>query len=1375
MTNGSYNHHFKELCQRVNYNTVIFIKETGLVLALKDLRNLKRPLPMQASLSFNYDTLPKENSKVFYGLNLSLDNQTIICSGSVHVIDICGQHLVIVFYEPRIANFRDNQLPRIMWKDTESRYLGHSDYVPFENGINISCVGLKDSELYDEATWKEYEETDAAIFKNGTCFWDTIGKIKVNLFTTLVKLEKFPYYSIDNKRMGAILVYQSLNQVSPQEPSSAEVPVSVNQQMINRLLTAANIFIAVQNMDTDMKVETYSDNLTQLGYDLSLFSTGKMTMKDIVYPGDYDRYLQEVSERLYQKKETFSAIIRVVNSKQEIIPTKMFFTPQLSDEGKIIKVAILIDTYDIHEEESMKYEKMMHAINRMHTIFTVRKSSTPDSYQIVSENIHQFGIRSADLIIGKLNFKKLIHPDDLKMYEDAVQSVLSHQVLQTSCEYRFISKKEKTFWLNETMFLTLVGGIEYIESAIVNVTSSKVANESLSKIYAGENPEINFQKLKKEKYDFSTALKYSDVQGMVDKFSRSMGVDLLVLNNDGVPVVMLPNKQKTYETLLKQLVDFASFSINEIPDCMYENIFVRSFPITYAEHRIATLVVFALISDIVQWPGSRIFFDTGHLFQRISRSKINEISKTGQLAADSIGSVTMSAAITVLQVQSSASFAGDLNRQKKSHGIIVDLLNIGQRSDDLEQCFQEMMPKIGEAFNLTRGSVFSYSEAEDECNLICEWFVPGEADRKGVFKNLKKNSTFYADWDYEKNVSFVLNSDDLVTDRRHFRELVQAVVGVKLTNKNKLFGFINFVDNFQNRIWTPDEVMLFEDVGYILSSVIERSANRDAITHSMREYMRSMDQMPAAIALIDRETSTCQFANQKFWELVQLLRGNKSHTHDDLEVIVEQIMTSFNNTGSEKNVYFADLDKWYHIDQSDTSFEGGVISDLYILTDITQTVKSQETMSSLAFTDVLTGLPNRIKFEVDVKKMYENPSVDHSNAVAMLFNIDNFKMINNAFSYAVGDELLKAIAKQLKKISAISGCVYRFGGDEFAILVNYDYEAPVYDIATQVMTIFERPFFIDGYETSCTVSMGIVYLSDAEDGINDLIRKANISLKDAKLSGKNRFVIYDMSLKKYEEDTGLLERALKIAIDEGCEEFVVYFQPIVSAKTGKIVSAEVLVRWNSKEYGMVSPVKFIPIAESTGLIVPLGKFILNSACKEAKKWIDYGYDLKFSVNFSVMQTLQSDLVETIRSALATYRVPPKNLIFEVTESLAINDINKVIDILSTVRETGIHIAMDDFGTGYSSLNHLRRLPLDIVKIDRSFIFNIEYDPYTKAFVDTITKFCHMKETDVCCEGIETESQKAILSSLNVDTLQGYLFGKPVPADEFWKLLIKDHQ
>ncbi|MGE0003741.1 MAG: putative bifunctional diguanylate cyclase/phosphodiesterase, partial [Candidatus Izemoplasmatales bacterium] len=486
---------------------------------------------------------------------------------------------------------------------------------------------------------------------------------------------------------------------------------------------------------------------------------------------------------------------------------------------------------------------------------------------------------------------------------------------------------------------------------------------------------------------------------------------------------------------------------------------------------------------------------------------------------------------------------------------------------------------------------------------------------------------------------------------------------------------------------------------------------------------------------------------------------------------MKELMRDHQNEPATDELYLPDLDRWYMIEKNPAEKSFGQDACMMTLTDITENKKNADILARMAFYDVLSKLPNRSRFELDVKHMYELSPATFGNAFVGILNIDNFKMLNNTFSYSYGDAVIREIAKKLTGIPELKGRVYRFGGDEFSFIVENSFGEHVYELCSKVMQIFEKPFYVEGYESYVTVSLGIGFLSDTDRDTDDLIRKTNLSLSEAKASGKNKFVLYDVSLRKYEEDNVYLERSLKIAVEHDCAEFEVYFQPIVDAKSNRVVAAEALVRWFSADLGFVPPVKFIPIAESTGLIIPLGKHILKQACKEARKWIDNGFDIQVSVNFSVIQTLQSDLVSTIMSALHTYRVPPKNLMVEITESLAIKDMKKVIDILSSIRQIGVKIAMDDFGTGYSSLSHLRKLPLDYVKIDRSFAFNLEYDPYYFSFIETITQFCHLNNTLVCVEGVENDNQRRLLQTSSVDNLQGYLFGHPASAGDFFRILV----
>jgi diguanylate cyclase (GGDEF)-like protein len=422
------------------------------------------------------------------------------------------------------------------------------------------------------------------------------------------------------------------------------------------------------------------------------------------------------------------------------------------------------------------------------------------------------------------------------------------------------------------------------------------------------------------------------------------------------------------------------------------------------------------------------------------------------------------------------------------------------------------------------------------------------------------------------------------------------------------------------------------------------------------------------------------------------------------------------------------------------------------------------------FKDSLTNHPNRFQFERDLTAIYASKTLSYDHSFVGLINIDNFKLVNHTYSYLFGDQLLIKMIHRLNQIPEIKNFVYRFGGDEFAFIVDNKHGEHIFEIAQKITYVLDLPFEIEGKDLSITVSMGLVYMKEGEKSVMELLRKLNLAVNECKSSGKNKYVLYDSSMKKNYEDTLTLEVALKKAVKLGFDEFDVVFQPIINATNGEICSAEALMRWNSLELGVVPPVRFIPVAETSGMIILLGKYILDRSLRQVKEWLDAKLDISVSVNFSVLQMLQSDLISSVMEALQLYKVPAKYLTIEITESLIINDITRVIEILNALRGIGVRIAIDDFGTGYSSLNHLRRLPLDYVKIDRSFIFNIEYDPYTLAFIDTITKFCHFKNTKVCCEGVETITQRKMLENIDVDFLQGFLFSKPISALEFCNIL-----
>ena len=298
------------------------------------------------------------------------------------------------------------------------------------------------------------------------------------------------------------------------------------------------------------------------------------------------------------------------------------------------------------------------------------------------------------------------------------------------------------------------------------------------------------------------------------------------------------------------------------------------------------------------------------------------------------------------------------------------------------------------------------------------------------------------------------------------------------------------------------------------------------------------------------------------------------------------------------------------------------------------------------------------------------------------------------------------------------------------------------------------------------MSMGIVVFPQYGDSVSELIKKSDIAMYDAKKNGKNGFCYYsdgedENSYKKLD-----IEKNMRLAVEAGCNEFEVYIQPIVDTLTEQCIGGEALVRWNSSNLGFLMPGEFIPIAEHMGLIVNIGEYVLKSACLFCKKWSDRGKNLRINVNLSVIQLLANDIVEVIKTTVRDTGIEPGNLVLEVTESLAINDMTRMKRIIKDIKKLGVKIALDDFGTGYSSLNYIKSMDLDIIKVDRTFTKDIAEDEYAQAFVKLIAELSKTLEVQVCVEGVEYQEQLGKLKELNINMIQGFYYGKPMRVTEF---------
>ncbi|MCB0062986.1 MAG: EAL domain-containing protein [Caldilineaceae bacterium] len=435
--------------------------------------------------------------------------------------------------------------------------------------------------------------------------------------------------------------------------------------------------------------------------------------------------------------------------------------------------------------------------------------------------------------------------------------------------------------------------------------------------------------------------------------------------------------------------------------------------------------------------------------------------------------------------------------------------------------------------------------------------------------------------------------------------------------------------------------------------------------------------------------------------------------------------------------------------------------------------KLDETIQHLKHYDTLTALPNRTLFQYQLAEKLRQRSLQdgqEQKALAVLMiDLDNFSNFNNNLGQSTGDLLLRQVAQRLAALEEDEHLVARMGGDEFALLCEgYLSINDVISQSKRVLTTLNRPFRFDEQEYYLTVSIGIATWADREERATGLLANADTALRVAKQQGRNGVQFFLTEMNQALQQRLQLECDIRRALER--EEFVLYYQPQIDLNTGEFRGAEALLRWQHPERGFVSPADIIPVAEESGLILPLGEWVLQEACRQAVAWQAAGLPpIRIAVNLSAAQFQTADLVQLVAKTLATSNLDPRYLELEITESLLMEDVEKAIAVLQQLRAIGTSIALDDFGTGYSSLSYLKRFPLQYLKIDRSFVSGIPEDSNDQAIVHAIVALAQSLQLAVIAEGVETEAQARYLQQIGCAMFQGYYSSRPVPAAEFVRL------
>lgn len=687
---------------------------------------------------------------------------------------------------------------------------------------------------------------------------------------------------------------------------------------------------------------------------------------------------------------------------------------------------------------------------------------------------------------------------------------------------------------------------------------------------------------------------------------------------------------------------------------------------------------------------------------------------------------------------------------------IVQLLD---SDEPIESIMDKWLGILGSHLQVDSAQIFQLHSDKGVMDVLCEWC------NHGILSYFDKTSQVKAH-------SFLYTEKPLVVSTNNIEEVVgedMAEIGIKavmifpIIRQEKNGCILLSLSHRKPRVWHMPEIKFAADAVKILQSILTKRIQKNSLAGSYAVLEAVLDNVGCAIYVTDKNTKDILFANHRLQNT--FAKEIKEKTFYSL---IEKGVEESEECGACE-ICHSERGRWYDLIYKEISWVDGKSAILYSLYDITDKKLYQRKIEQQAYTDFLTGLYNRMCCERDLARQIDEAKKRHETGALLYLDLDDFKHINDGLGHQYGDVLLKAISHSLQRIDGIQSTCYRMGGDEFVIVIPPEEYKRFEKIVEDIKQVFSKPWFLKDADYYCTMSMGILTFPDAGDSVPDLIKKADIAMYEAKKSGKNRVARYSDSIDSTSGRRLDMEKNMRDAAVDGYGEFEIYYQPIIDIQEEKArcTGAEALIRWNSAKFGFIPPAEFIPLAEYLGLINPIGNYVLQEACRHCREWNDKGYpNYKVNVNLSVVQLLQPDIVEIVERTLRESGLKPKNLTLEVTESLAINDMERMKEILNGIKALGVHLALDDFGTGYSSLNHIREIPFDVIKVDQSFVKDLAEDAYSQSFIKMVAELAETIGVSICVEGIETTNQYAVLQGMKVKLVQGYYFDRPMPRVSF---------
>ena len=633
---------------------------------------------------------------------------------------------------------------------------------------------------------------------------------------------------------------------------------------------------------------------------------------------------------------------------------------------------------------------------------------------------------------------------------------------------------------------------------------------------------------------------------------------------------------------------------------------------------------------------------------------------------------------------------------------------------------------------------------------------------------------------------------------------VRAEIQVPIKVESKIIGVLGLSLVGSNRTFTRTERVVLQQLAAIASISICNAKLYSAAQKEHKERKKVQenlelitDNMPDIIAKLNKD-GIIEYINPS----CEQLTGYDSHqltgrcffdfVHpDDLEKAVDSYASLLKN-GEPCNVCHCYINasgqnKWLESRRKKLYKDGIVIGAVFIAQDVTDRIQAEkeakileanyqaiisenestkERIYHLVNFDELTNLPNRTLFNDRLHIALAHAKRNREKLAVLFFDLDRFKTINDSLGYRIGDVILQEVAERLKLCIRDEDTLCRMGADEFVIaLTDIEKSSNMTKIVSRMIAALSMPYVIGEVELRITSSIGIAFYPDNGHTPEMLIKHAEIAMYHAKGNGRNNYQYFTESLNDVATERLSLENSLRLAIERN--EFVLYYQPQINIRTNKIIGVEALIRWIHPQNGLVSPTKFISVAEETGLIIPIGEWVLREVCRQHLSWIDFGLPaIQIAINVSAIQFQDKQFLLTIQEIIKSCKIDPAYLELELTEGIIMKDANLVIKELHFLKTLGVKLSIDDFGTGYSSLQYLSQLPIDKLKIDQSFIKAMIIEPSSLAIVETIISLAEKLKINVIAEGVETKEEANKIGQCGCEEVQGYYFSKPLPAHEF---------